>query len=565
MSETSPETKSQPSAGEVRCEWWSVEWTERGMQRWEVAFDERLESALRLFDALSAHPQILTVRLFLNDNKGMRDMQKIHENTGDSPASPPPQQSEVQIGPNPCPHCGGEYGEHRSPCVPFDKRDKAHGRDLSPEEAERVRKRLGIGNPPLPGDVEGAAKAIAMELVPNQSIVTRDYWNEPYRRKIEEIILRHISSLQQQIAAKDGEIRDERVRHSQSLDKAWREHDAEVKSLRDKLNAEKEDASFYFGWLHQATGHEPTVRPGVTFVEQAIDANEAIWQHRLDKIISAVFPDRDGSGSDGDALELTATELQQAFNHQQEKIDAVAAHVEGMRSALEFYADKNHWERRNENPDVCSATEEDEGAIARSALATEQEGEGWIPVGERLPENLVDVLVIEDGGIRQGYYRESSDNWVTFWNDSQPHLVSRNGITCWRYHPLIPAGINRGTRAADLPEISPENHWREVWHRGCSGSGIMRRMNEFRSSTIEPGTLLGAFECLGCGVRCFAGVGKSRQIIVEAALPSPPSPPAAAEQDECICDTVLPILGSRQCPVHTHQARNPSEGGEGGR
>jgi hypothetical protein len=57
----------------------------------------------------------------------------------------------------------------------------------------------------------------------------------------------------------------------------------------------------------------------------------------------------------------------------------------------------------------------------------------------------------------------------------------------------------------------PENHWRQVWHLHCPKRGPMKRQPE--TMTIEDGSVLDRYECLGCGATCFAGLDKSWRII----------------------------------------------------
>ena len=68
----------------------------------------------------------------------------------------------------------------------------------------------------------------------------------------------------------------------------------------------------------------------------------------------------------------------------------------------------------------------------------------------------------------------------------------------------------------DVPRVMPENNWREVWHDGCPKRGPMKRLVEFR---IEDGSMLWLYECLGCGVRVYAGLDAKRTIVTRAAAP----------------------------------------------
>lgn len=57
--------------------------------------------------------------------------------------------------------------------------------------------------------------------------------------------------------------------------------------------------------------------------------------------------------------------------------------------------------------------------------------------------------------------------------------------------------------------ISPENFWREVWHLApCRGP--MKRLSD--RLMIEDGSELRGYECMGCGVKCFAGLDAKRYV-----------------------------------------------------
>lgn len=60
-----------------------------------------------------------------------------------------------------------------------------------------------------------------------------------------------------------------------------------------------------------------------------IETEQARWQEAIDKVVSKVYPNRDGGGCDsGDPLDLTLAEIQQAFNFQQDIITEQAATIE---------------------------------------------------------------------------------------------------------------------------------------------------------------------------------------------------------------------------------------------
>jgi hypothetical protein len=64
------------------------------------------------------------------------------------------------------------------------------------------------------------------------------------------------------------------------------------------------------------------------------------------------------------------------------------------------------------------------------------------------------------------------------------------------------------------PRISPEHGWRRVWHDPpCRGP--MKRHRE--TLTIEDGSVLDLYECLACGVRCYAGLDAQRRVVTRVA------------------------------------------------
>jgi hypothetical protein len=77
------------------------------------------------------------------------------------------------------------------------------------------------------------------------------------------------------------------------------------------------------GWAEQEKGDDIDLRGAfATVAEEAEALTEIRWQEAIDKLVRQVYPDRDGSGSDGDALALTLAEINQAFNHLREQIPA---------------------------------------------------------------------------------------------------------------------------------------------------------------------------------------------------------------------------------------------------
>lgn len=73
--------------------------------------------------------------------------------------------------------------------------------------------------------------------------------------------------------------------------------------------------------------------------------------------------------------------------------------------------------------------------------------------------------------------------------------------------------------------VWPENFWREVWHDGCVKRGPMRGHRQ-ETLTIEDGSTLTRFECLGCGVNCYAGLDTQRHIVTR---PYPAVSPETAQ------------------------------------
>lgn len=67
--------------------------------------------------------------------------------------------------------------------------------------------------------------------------------------------------------------------------------------------------------------------------------------------------------------------------------------------------------------------------------------------------------------------------------------------------------------------VIPENYWREVWHDGCPNRGPMRRLSG--TLTIEDGSVLRLYECLGCPVRTYAGLDTKRRVVTRPAPAAP--------------------------------------------
>ena len=65
--------------------------------------------------------------------------------------------------------------------------------------------------------------------------------------------------------------------------------------------------------------------------------------------------------------------------------------------------------------------------------------------------------------------------------------------------------------------VRPENFWREVWHEDCPERGPMVRLAG--RLTIDDGTVLREYECLGCGVRCYAGLDANRFVVTRLRFP----------------------------------------------
>lgn len=75
------------------------------------------------------------------------------------------------------------------------------------------------------------------------------------------------------------------------------------------------------------------------------------------------------------------------------------------------------------------------GLRAENARLSAAAGERWIPVSERLPENINDVMFITNGdGIRVGYYYDPSDKWLCGMCVYKPEE-----ITHWMELPEPPA------------------------------------------------------------------------------------------------------------------------------
>jgi hypothetical protein len=82
-----------------------------------------------------------------------------------------------------------------------------------------------------------------------------------------------------------------------------------------------------------------------------------------------------------------------------------------------------------------------------------------------------------------------------------------------------------------VPDLWPENFWREVWHRDCPKSpcGIYVPVPG-ESMTIEDGSKLRLWKCLACGVRVYAGLDSRRFVVRRTAeLPIPETPEIEAE------------------------------------
>jgi hypothetical protein len=95
---------------------------------------------------------------------------------------------------------------------------------------------------------------------------------------------------------------------------------------------EKEYLNTLRGWAQIESGREIDAYSEYhSYAEEAEALTEIRWQEAIDKVVSKVYPDRDGSGSDGDALALTLDEIGQAFAHQQEQIDILTAERDAAR------------------------------------------------------------------------------------------------------------------------------------------------------------------------------------------------------------------------------------------
>lgn len=70
--------------------------------------------------------------------------------------------------------------------------------------------------------------------------------------------------------------------------------------------------------------------------EDAIEAEQARWQKRLDAQIAEVYPDRDGGGCEsGDPLDVTDSELRQAFNYLAEVADELRSQLAARDAVIE--------------------------------------------------------------------------------------------------------------------------------------------------------------------------------------------------------------------------------------
>ena len=77
-----------------------------------------------------------------------------------------------------------------------------------------------------------------------------------------------------------------------------------------------------------------------------------------------------------------------------------------------------------------------------------------------------------------------------------------------------------------VPQISPENFWRNVFHTDCPArSGIMKAQGQEHDRQLEDGSWLRLYECLMCGVFAHAGLNAKRFVIVKPATAPIPSEP----------------------------------------
>lgn len=116
-------------------------------------------------------------------------------------------------------------------------------------------------------------------------------------------------------------------------------------------------------------------------------------------------------------------------------------------------------------------------------------------------------------------------------------------------------------------QIDPEDHWRYVWHRRCPKRGPMKRLAD--KHTLGDGSVLCAYECLMCGVKCFAGLDAQRRVVTRQ-YPSGADWPAGIsgqpkQRDWYFCrDCLLTFakeenaIAHREATGHTFDYRAPT-------
>jgi hypothetical protein len=101
--------------------------------------------------------------------------------------------------------------------------------------------------------------------------------------------------------------------------------------------------------------------------------------------------------------------------------------------------------------------------------------------------------------------------------------------------------------ASEPVRVNPENYWRDVWHANCPERGPMKH-HRHDFITLEDGATLIAFECMGCGAWCYAGLDAQRYVVSRPHPKNPvsevESPPAPARPVPPSDATPIPLIKS---------------------
>lgn len=80
-----------------------------------------------------------------------------------------------------------------------------------------------------------------------------------------------------------------------------------------------------------------------------------------------------------------------------------------------------------------------------------------------------------------------------------------------------------------MPLIQPENYFSRVWHDGpCRGP---MRKDRTDTITIEDGSTLPRWDCMGCGASLYAGLDAQRFVVRRPVSPDDPGPVVAQDED----------------------------------